>query len=258
MIFQSNLSVTVSFICIIEPQETLTRSIDTLKKWYNTTIGAETLERMSVTAPYRSRFFVDLVLAKFEKNDDLFSKKEFNEKAKGITLEELIHNEVYKMTLVRGVGGVGKTFMMKTIAIQWARNKLWRNIKFLFFLTFRELNLYNVSTLREMLELKYPDVFNKVKFSKLFDLDILFLLDGVDEFEKLDDFKKIANGINTNNISNTAKAIYQVINPNSEILPNRKVIITGRPDACSQLLWLFDIMRIKEVDLLGLSPAKVK
>ena len=162
------------------------------------------------------------------------------------------------MTLVRGVGGAGKTFMMKTIAIQWARNRLWRNIKYLFFLTFRELNLYNVSTLKEVLELKYPEVFNKVKFSKLFDLDILFLLDGVDEFAKLDDFKKIANGINTNNISNTAKAIYQVINPNSEILPNRKVIITGRPDACSQLMRLFDIMRIKEVDLLGFRPAKVK
>ena len=148
--------------------------------------------------------------------------------------------------------------MMKTIAIQWARNKLWRNIKYLFFITFRELNLYNVSTLKELLELKYPEVFNKVKFSKLFDLDILFLLDGVDEFANLDDFKTIANGISTNSVSNTAKAIYQVLNPNSGILPNRKVIITGRPDACSQLLWIFDIMRIKEVDVLGFSPAKVK
>ena len=199
-----------------------------------------------------------MVLAKFDKNDDFFSKKQFNEEPKAITLEELIHNEGYKMTLVRGVGGAGKTFMMKTIAIQWARNKLWRNIKYLFFLTFRELNLYNVSTLKELLELKYAEVFNKVKFSKLFDLDILFLLDGVDEFAKLDDFKTIANGISTNSISNTAKAIYQVINPNSGILPNRKVIITGRPDACSQLLWIFDIMRIKEVDVLGFSPAKVK
>ena len=70
--------------------------------------------------------------------------------------------------------------------------------------------------------------------------------------------KQLANGISTNSISNTAKAIYQVLNPNSEILPNRKVIITGRPDACSQLLWMFGIMRIKEVDVLGLSPANVK
>ena len=125
-----------------------------------------------------------MVLAKFDKNDDLFSKKQFNEKPKAITLEELIHNEGYKMTLVRGVGGAGKTVMMKTIAIQWAQNRLWRKIEYLFFLTFRELNLYNVSTLKELLELKYPEVFNKVKFIKLFDLDILFLLDGVDEFAK--------------------------------------------------------------------------
>ena len=80
LLYQSHLSVT--FFFIIGRQETLTRSIDTLKKWYNTTIGAETLERMSLSALYRSRFFVDLVLAKFEKNDDLFSKKEFNEKLK--------------------------------------------------------------------------------------------------------------------------------------------------------------------------------
>ena len=191
LLFQSNLSETVSFI--IERQETLMRPIDTLKRFYNTTIGAETLERISLTGPPRSRIFVDLVLAKFDKNDDFFSKKQFNEEnLNAITLEELIHNEGYKMTLVRGVGGVGKTFMMKTIAIQWARNKLWRNIKYLFFLTFRELNLYNVSTLKELLELKYPEVFNKVKFNKLFDLDILFLLDGVDEFAKLDDFKAIS------------------------------------------------------------------
>ena len=125
----------------------------------------ETLEIISLTAPSRSSFFVDLVLTKFDQHDDLFSKKEFKEEHKAITLEELIHNERYKMTLVRGVGGAGKAFMMKTIAIQWAQNKLWRDIKYLFFLTFHELNLCNVSTLKELIELKYPEVFNKVKFS---------------------------------------------------------------------------------------------
>ena len=89
-------------------------------------------------------------------------------------------------------------------------------------------------------------------------MDIFFLLAGVDELAKLDEYKTIADGISTNSISNTAKAIYQVINPNSEIIPNQKVIITRRPNACSQLLWIFDTMRIKEVDIRGLSPAKVQ
>ena len=96
LLFQSNLSVTVSVI--IGRQETLIGPIDTLKRFYNTTIGTETLEKISLTAPSRCRFAVDLVLAKFDKNDDSFSKKEFYEVPKVITLEELIHNEEYKMS----------------------------------------------------------------------------------------------------------------------------------------------------------------
>uniref|UniRef100_A0A3P8P3L5 NACHT domain-containing protein n=1 Tax=Astatotilapia calliptera TaxID=8154 RepID=A0A3P8P3L5_ASTCA len=82
-----------------------------------------------------------------------------------------------------GVSGVGKTTMVQSCALDWAKDKGYHSISFLFPLTFWELNLLKDRlSLIELLQTFYPEL-KELDASVLNDDGVWFILDGLDEFQ---------------------------------------------------------------------------
>uniref|UniRef100_A0A3B4F9M5 NACHT domain-containing protein n=1 Tax=Pundamilia nyererei TaxID=303518 RepID=A0A3B4F9M5_9CICH len=82
-----------------------------------------------------------------------------------------------------GVSGVGKTTMVQSCALDWAKDKGYHSISFLFPLTFWELNLLKDRlSLIELLQTFYPEL-KELDASVLNEDGVWFILDGLDEFQ---------------------------------------------------------------------------
>ena len=122
--------------------------------------------------------------------------------------------------LIEGVPGIGKTFLSKEIAYQWAENKLLKSKLLVFLLLLRDPNVKNKVLLRNLTEYLLN---NKRRSSDLSEYlietngkDLTIILDGYDEiFEQ--------------GYSLVAKIIKR------QILRECDLIITSRPSACQSL-----------------------
>ncbi|XP_072513794.1 NACHT, LRR and PYD domains-containing protein 3-like [Salminus brasiliensis] len=142
------------------------------------------------------------------------------------------NNREIRTVLMKGVAGSGKTVSVQKFILDWAEDKANTDIKFLFVLPFRELNLFEKETpsLHELLGRLHPEL--KGWDSDLYtDEKILFIFDGLEESRISLNFRKAAVVSDVHTTSTVGSLVINLIN--QKLLPSALIWITSRPAAAS-------------------------
>ncbi|XP_057309591.1 NACHT, LRR and PYD domains-containing protein 14-like [Hydractinia symbiolongicarpus] len=140
--------------------------------------------------------------------------------------------------LIRGIAGIGKTSLIDQLVFQWADGKMLNDFDFVFKFTCRQINtITNIPTWEELVKRFFPNVYQDF-FNELLENSsrVLIIVDGIDEFRYLDEIKEIAAG---NPMHELGSIMHDVILESSSLLPNSKVLVCGRPQACDIIKNLF-------------------
>ena len=237
---------------------------DKLRRFYIDTIGKEHVESISHVYRKKKRFYIHLAVSEedeafnLENKRETYSNKLFHLK-ENITIQHLLDSSTKNnMVLLQGAGGVGKTYMMDTAALHWAEGRIWKEVNFVFLLTFRELNLFGNISFKDALIDKYASILNdKAKFDKVMSNGekIVFLLDGLDEFYYFENMMNIS--VNQCRDSSIASGLHRLINLKCGFFPRRTLIISGRPNVCRRLRNHFKKLSIGTYDVLGFTSSQV-
>ena len=218
----------------------------------------------------REKAFVNLAIIEAQLMDKDWNDgdRDFHMKTKhfertSITLEEILSRED-DFVVVRGIAGIGKTSMVDSYVLKWAKHELLNGnennplqIDFLFKLTCRNINTFtNISTAEQLLRTEYGNVLKDVEFEDLEDIShrILILLDGADELQSL---HQISNA-ETRPLSGQIKSVYDLIDIRSNFLTGHKTIIVARPEACQIIDATFkSVVIIKMIEICGFNPRSV-
>ncbi|KAI2650557.1 Protein NLRC3 [Labeo rohita] len=140
-----------------------------------------------------------------------------------------------KIVLTKGIAGIGKTVTVQKFVHDWASGKANQELELVFLLPFRELNLLEGEnkSLFELLCAFYSEFKEARPISDwICDKEVLFILDGLDEYKKELSFKtSILSDFNE-------KTTVDVLIENllrGKLLPSAHVWITSRPVAAEQL-----------------------
>ncbi|KAL0993503.1 hypothetical protein UPYG_G00108880 [Umbra pygmaea] len=149
-----------------------------------------------------------------------------------------------RCVMTKGIAGIGKTVAAQKLNLDWAVGKVNQNFDFIFFLSFRKLNLIkDQQSLHEILQVFYPEL--KDINVKMFDKhQILFILDGLDESQMKLEFDEITPFSDV-----TKSAPLNVLLTNliaGVLLPDAYIWITSRPVAANQIP-LEHISRVTEI-----------
>ena len=217
----------------------------------------------------REESYVELAIIEANQIDEAWSTddrdfhmKTTHFKKKSIKLKDIL-SKSDDFVIVRGIAGIGKTSMVDSYVLKWAKQKILKGeknslqIDFLFKLTCRKINTFsNVSTAEEILRCEYEKVLKDVEFEDLEDIShrILILVDGADELKSLHEImdSKIRE------LPCLAKSVYDLIDIRSNFLTGHKTMIAARPEACHIIDREFKrIISIKIIEVCGFNPQSV-
>ncbi|XP_049323201.1 NLR family CARD domain-containing protein 3-like isoform X1 [Astyanax mexicanus] len=143
-------------------------------------------------------------------------------------------DKLIRTVLTKGVAGIGKTVSVQKFIVDWAEGKANQEVRFIFPLPFRELNLINDQSFSlEGLVHRFIPQLEKMPFIDIAEHDIVFIFDGLDECRSVMDFKndKIINDVTDR--TTVDMLLSNLIKGN--LLPKAKIWITSRPAASSQI-----------------------
>ena len=217
----------------------------------------------------REEAFVELAIIEAQLMDEDWSygDREFHMKTKhfertSIEFEDILTRED-DFVVVRGIAGIGKTSMVDSYVLKWAKHELLNGkknshqIDFLFKLTCRNINTFtDISTAEQLLRTEYGNVLKDVEFKEVEDVShrILILVDGADELQSL---HQISN-TKTRQIPRLVKSVYELIDIRSNFLTAHKTIIAARPEACQIIDATFkSTVKIKMIEICGFNPRSV-
>ncbi|XP_072892737.1 NACHT, LRR and PYD domains-containing protein 12-like [Hemitrygon akajei] len=136
----------------------------------------------------------------------------------------------WKFAAVAGVAGIGKTTMVQKIVYDWARGKIYQTFQFVFSFKFRDLNNFNCGiTLRELVLHQYPYFGNCLRKIWKHPEELLFIFDGLDEFEDRINFADGRSDIDPEFRCKVSEIVYSLIQ--GKLLPGCSVLVTTRPTA---------------------------
>ena len=135
------------------------------------------------------------------------------------------NNAKPKIILVEGMPGIGKTELIKEIALRWAEDKLLHNIKVMFLLSLRRPEICKLDSVDDFVKCIAKDLLVDEQVSCLIKQlkisqgeKVMFLMDGFDEcYDKLQEDCFVMRLID------------------GEVLPDSLVLITSRPSATYHL-----------------------
>lgn len=131
-----------------------------------------------------------------------------------------------------GVNGVGKTTAVRSFTLDWAEDKAYRGIQYLFLLNFWELNLlkYKLS-LVELVQMFYPELKGLIAYIIKGD-GVWFVLDGLDEFNFMLDFScpAVTDVCEASTVDNLVTSLIM-----GSLLPDARMWITSRYSAGKQI-----------------------
>ncbi|XP_065646081.1 NACHT, LRR and PYD domains-containing protein 3-like [Hydra vulgaris] len=164
--------------------------------------------------------FVDLCMvdAVNTQTDAVFSVEREDFLKRQLRYTPIPYSEIFmkekSVTLISGIAGIGKTWLLRKCLLDWSNGLIWENVKLVFYLECRRLNLCpNIGNINELVNFFYKDVIND------FDISIhpaLFVIDGLDEFKYLNEL------INCSSSQN-----YPIVNALTEI-QKYKYVVAGR------------------------------
>ncbi|XP_072892968.1 NACHT, LRR and PYD domains-containing protein 3-like [Hemitrygon akajei] len=138
---------------------------------------------------------------------------------------------------VAGVPGIGKTTMVQKIVYDWATGKIYQQFQFVFSFKFRDLNSINCRiNLKELILHQYPYFGNILREVWKNPEGLLFIFDGLDEFNDEIDFAD-SRGDTESQYTCTdpefkckvSDIVYSLIQ--GKLLPGCSVLVTTRPTA---------------------------
>lgn len=136
--------------------------------------------------------------------------------------------------LTKGVSGSGKTAMTQKFILDWAQDKISSELKFVFPITFREINLLRDKrfTWIELLHGLFPET-KEAGICNFDQLPILFILDGLNEYFFPLDFAADEILTSANDLAAVDVLLTNLIM--GHLFPSAFVWITTTPEAASQI-----------------------
>ncbi|XP_072893968.1 NACHT, LRR and PYD domains-containing protein 3-like [Hemitrygon akajei] len=138
---------------------------------------------------------------------------------------------------VAGVAGIGKTTMVQKIVYDWATGKIYQQFQFVFSFKFRDLNTINCTiNLANLVLIFYPYLGNVLKSLWKNPEGLLFIFDGLDEFNDRIDFADSRRNTEPRSTCTDPEfrckvpdIVYSLIQ--HKLLPGCSVLVTTRPTA---------------------------
>uniref|UniRef100_A0A671VRU5 NACHT domain-containing protein n=1 Tax=Sparus aurata TaxID=8175 RepID=A0A671VRU5_SPAAU len=139
-----------------------------------------------------------------------------------------------RVVMTNGVAGVGKTFSVQKLTLDWAEGSENQDVSLLVLLSFRELNLIRDEqySLLRLLHVFHPTL-QKVTAEKLAVCKLLFIFDGLDESRLSLDFNNHEVVSDVTQKSSVSVLLTNLIQ--GKLLPSALVWITSRPAAANQI-----------------------
>nr|XP_047133918.1 NACHT, LRR and PYD domains-containing protein 1 homolog [Hydra vulgaris]XP_047133919.1 NACHT, LRR and PYD domains-containing protein 1 homolog [Hydra vulgaris]XP_047133920.1 NACHT, LRR and PYD domains-containing protein 1 homolog [Hydra vulgaris]XP_047133921.1 NACHT, LRR and PYD domains-containing protein 1 homolog [Hydra vulgaris]XP_047133922.1 NACHT, LRR and PYD domains-containing protein 1 homolog [Hydra vulgaris]XP_047133923.1 NACHT, LRR and PYD domains-containing protein 1 homolog [Hyd len=199
-----------------------------LKSFYLTNYGKINEVQVPLKSPANVDLmhkFVDLCIvdAVNAQTDAVLSeRKEFLQKQLRYT--PIPYSEIFmkdkSVTIISGIAGIGKTWLLRKCLLDWSNGLIWKNFKLVFYLECRRLNQYqNIFNIHELLNVFYKDIINDFDISTH---STLFIIDGLDEFKYLNELINCSSSCN-----------YPIVNVLKEIR-KYKYVVAGRVYAIDQ------------------------
>ncbi|XP_066917483.1 NACHT, LRR and PYD domains-containing protein 9-like [Clytia hemisphaerica] len=234
-------------------QRRLNSSSENLKKYYNQT--SQNLNSIRKDYRYKEKFYVDLQIVSKDSKDGSHNNQGRKNLKEVVTIDQLLHSRNKSMSILQGPGGVGKTSTLEAAVLHWSQGKIWTDVKFVFLFKFRELNLFEDLPFKSAVSKMYDGILKDLKFDDLdsYGEKIVFLMDGIDEFQTLN---KTLDQPSYGNDTSIAAGLYKLIH--SEYFPGRQVVMTGRSHACQKIRSKFNKLKIDTYKVLGFSLFKAK
>ena len=181
--------------------------------------------------------------------DKLLKAKRSSKRIECTQLLEVLDDRVAPHSvLIIGIPGVGKTTFVKQMAKQWANEKMWEHVRYLFVIALRELQQDRMMTLEELLfdqlaGLSLTEDERRVAMDEIVasqEHTVVFL-EGADELRSFKYTKQYERGSRNKADMNTL--ISSLVS--GAVLPGAKVVITTRPidqlssKVCSRVTEIF-------------------
>ncbi|XP_006809364.2 NLR family CARD domain-containing protein 3-like, partial [Neolamprologus brichardi] len=143
-------------------------------------------------------------------------------------------DEPIRTVLTKGVAGIGKTVLTQKYTLDWAEDKVNRDIQFIFPFTFRELNVLKEEkfSLVELVHHFFTET-KEAGICSFEDFQVVFIFDGLDECRLPLDFHKTT--IITDPRESTSVDVLLINLIRGKLLPSANLWITTRPAAANQI-----------------------
>ena len=217
----------------------------------------------------REEAYAELAISEAKQIDEAWSTgyRDYHMKTKhvekkSIKIEDIL-SRIDIFVVVRGIAGIGKTSMVDSYVLKWAKQEILNGennshqIDFLFKLTCRKINTFsNVSTAEEILRCEYEKVLKDVECEDLEDIShrILILVNGADELKSLHEI----SDLKIRKLPGVVKSVYDLIDTRSNFLTGHKTMVAARPEAWQIIATEFKmIINMKMIDVCGFNSESV-
>ncbi|XP_059811466.1 NACHT, LRR and PYD domains-containing protein 3-like [Hypanus sabinus] len=199
---------------------------------------------LTVISTLRDRRLVEHELPAIGRDHDELRKKQLQRELEIIQSDQLFQSSFSwgksksgRSAAVAGIAGIGKTTMVQKIVYDWATGKIYQQFQFVFSFKFRDLNsINNRITLRQLILDQYPYFGNILREVWENPEGLLFIFDGLDEFNDRIDFADSQRDtelkhqcLDPESWCEVSDMVYSLIQ--HKLLPGCSVLVTTRPIA---------------------------